>query len=373
MRVALLTNFVPPYRVPLFQALAREVGELRVFVSTRMEANRYWQPGWQNLDVVEQRTFSLRRTWRTGSFSEGYELHVPYDTVAQLRRFRPRAIISAELGARSLQAICYAGLARTPIVIWATLADHLEDSRGRLRYYVRRNAVRFVDGFIVNGENGARYLRRLGVPDQRLLRVNQPVDMSALLPLSLNRSANAQHSLLYVSQMSERKGVRLLLEALEMMACAQPARTIRMTLVGDGPLRAELQARPARPNLELTWTGHVEYDDLPRWYAAGGILVFPTLGDEWGLVVNEALAAGLPVLGSMLSPAVEELIREGHNGWTFVPRDASSIAVALERALATPAADIQRMRVAARESVRHLTPATAAASIAAQLRELVRA
>lgn len=371
MRVALLTNFIPPYRVPLFQALAREVGELRIFVSTRMEANRYWQPGWQDLDVVEQRTFSLRRTWRTESFSEGYQLHVPYDTLAQLRRFRPDLIISAEFGARSLQAISYARATHKPIVIWATLAGHLEDSRGRLRYHIRRAAVRLVDAFIVNGENGARYLRRLGAPDECLLRVNQPVDMSALLALPLSRSPEQQHHLLFVSQISERKGVHLLLQALATLGYAQPERVIRMTLVGDGPLRAELQARPTAPNVELTWAGHVEYANLREWYASGGVLVFPTLGDEWGLVVNEALAAGLPVLGSTLSPAVEELVRDGHNGWTFMPADVPSIAAALERVLAIPAADIDDMRVAARESVRQLTPEAAALRIAAKLRELV--
>lgn len=371
MRVALLTNFVPPYRVPLFQALAREVGELRVFVSTRMEANRYWQPGWQNLDVVEQRTFTLRRTWRTGSFSEDYQLHVPYDTVPQLGRFRPDVIISAEFGARSLQAIGYARATRKPVLIWATLADHLEDSRGRLRHQIRRGAVRLVDAFIVNGENGARYLRRLGAPDERLLRVNQPVDMSALLALPLSRLPEQQHRLLFVSQISERKGVHLLLAALEMIGRAQPERSIQLTLVGDGPLRAELQARPTAPNVELTWTGHVEYARLPEYYAAGGVLVFPTLGDEWGLVVNEALAAGLPVLGSTFSPAVEELVRPGYNGWTFTPHDVASIAAALERVLATAAADLDHMRHAARESVRQLTPDSAAARIAAKLRELV--
>ena len=50
-----------------------------------------------------------------------------------------------------------------------------------------------------------------------------------------------------------------------------------------------------------------------------GVLVFPTLADEWGLVVNEALAAGVPVLGSLYSQAVEELVRDGENGWTFRP------------------------------------------------------
>ena len=82
-------------------------------------------------------------------------------------------------------------------------------------------------------------------------------------------------------------------------------RSLRFSLVA---LRAELESQPplfAVPleeqyrdsGLMLNWVGNVQYDELPRWYGEAEFLVFPTLGDEWGLVVNEALAAGLPVIG----------------------------------------------------------------------------
>ena len=98
-------------------------------------------------------------------------------------------------------------------------------------------------------------------------------------------------------------------------------------------------------------------------YADAGILAFPTLADEWGLVVNEAMAAGLPVLGSLYGQSVEELVTEGETGWTFRPDFPDEFDSALGRALATPPAELDRMRAAARERAARVTPQSVAASI----------
>jgi hypothetical protein len=90
---------------------------------------------------------------------------------------------------------------------------------------------------------------------------------------------------------------------------------------------------------------------MPEIYAEAGILAFPTLADEWGLVVNEAMAAGVPVLGSRYSQAVLELVEDARTGWTFRPDRADECLDAIDRALATPPEDLERMRSACRERV----------------------
>jgi glycosyltransferase involved in cell wall biosynthesis len=100
----------------------------------------------------------------------------------------------------------------------------------------------------------------------------------------------------------------------------------------------------------------VPYDRLPEVYRQAGVLVFPTLADEWGLVVVEAMAAGLPVLGSLYSQAVEDLVTDGLNGWTFRPDDSVSLLSALDRALLTSGAELDQMGWEARNRVRNMTP-----------------
>src|SRR5579863_10311047 len=105
LKIALLTNFVAPYRLPVFQELAGRVASFRVLVSTLMEANRHWAIDFGRLDVVVQRNLTLRRTWRHPSgFAETMYTHFPWDTLWQLLRCRPDLVVSGEFGFRTLNA-----------------------------------------------------------------------------------------------------------------------------------------------------------------------------------------------------------------------------------------------------------------------------
>src|SRR5436309_2838792 len=109
--VVLLTNFVPPYRVPLFRALEQRLRSLRVLISTPMDPSRPWTAEWQGLDVIVQRSFTLRRLWRhPHGFVHRITIYVPYDTVWQLMRAHPNVVISGEVGARTIQALLYRSL-----------------------------------------------------------------------------------------------------------------------------------------------------------------------------------------------------------------------------------------------------------------------
>ena len=109
-------------------------------------------------------------------------------------------------------------------------------------------------------------------------------------------------------------------------------------------------------NLKLRLLGEHPFAALVECYAQAGILVFPTLSDEWGLVMNEALAAGLPVLGSVYSQAVDELCVEGETGWRFRPDQPDEMEAAIDRALNTPHETLEQMRRIGRQRVEKLTP-----------------
>jgi glycosyltransferase involved in cell wall biosynthesis len=113
-------------------------------------------------------------------------------------------------------------------------------------------------------------------------------------------------------------------------------------------------------NVCVALRGSLAFRDLPRAYADAGILVFPTLADDWGMVVNEALASGVPVLGSRYAQAVEDLCVEGETGWMFRPDQGDEMERALDAALDTSPEALDEMRRAARERVATLTSETAA-------------
>ena len=102
--------------------------------------------------------------------------------------------------------------------------------------------------------------------------------------------------------------------------------------------------------------GNIAYPELPHLYEQAGALVLPTLADEWGLVVNEALAAGLPVLGSLYSQAVQDMVEDGRNGWTYFIDHRDEVLRKLDLFLGTSEEDLNRMREAARATALELTP-----------------
>jgi glycosyltransferase involved in cell wall biosynthesis len=365
MRVALLQNFIAPYRVPLYERLQAKVAALRVFVSTRMESDRAWDVEWGTLDVVVQNNLTLIRPHRDElGFRRMLHLHIPYDTLPRLWRYRPDVVISVELGARTLQAAIH-GMLRpsTRLLIWCKLSEHSERSWGRIRLLLRRFLLARADAVLVNGESGARYIARFGVPDHRIHRINQPVDVAVFAAAIRTRPETARTRLLCCGALSERKGVVPFLRELDLWARAHPDERLELWWLGDGDMRAALQAVPCAPNLAQRFLGAVPYADLPGWYAQADILAFPSLLDEWGLVVNEAMACGLPVLGSRYAQAVTELVEDGVNGWIFDPLSSHSVQGALERLRSVSPEDLVRMRTAARARIAALTPETAAAKI----------
>lgn len=367
IRVALLKNFIAPYSIPVFRELQARLREFRVFVSTPMETDRGWEPDSGRLAVTVQRTLTLMsRREHPHGFADRLALHVPYDTLWRLRGMSPDVVISGELGLRTLQAVAYRhwltprGRGRAKLIIWTTLSEITELARGRVRRLLRAYLLARADAVLVNGASGYRYVRSFDVPERRIFRVPYTTDLTPFQALPLDRAPESRKRLLYLGRLIELKALDRFITALCRWAEHHPDRIAELWLVGDGPLRSELERIATPVNLRLRFVGNVPYGELAKWYGQAGILAFPSLADEWGVVVNEALAAGVPVLGSLYSGAVEELVRDGENGWTFRSDRADELASALDRALSTPDDELERMRVQARQSVSHLTPAFAA-------------
>jgi hypothetical protein len=261
------------------------------------------------------------------------------------------------MGFRTLQTALYRKInPKTRFILWATLSEHTEQGRGKIRQWLRHWLLQQVDAVLVNGKSGLRYISLFSIPEEKIFTAPYTTDISTFASVPLQREPNAAFHLLYVGQLVERKGLVPFLLRLCCWAEAHPQSNLDFWLVGDGPLRPTIEQVSLPPNVSLRFLGNVAYADLPQVYAQAGILVFPTLADEWGLVVNEAMAAGLPVLGSIYSQAVEELIVDGVTGWTFPPDKVDEMDAALDQALSTPTEVIDQMRVTVRERIKHLTP-----------------
>ncbi|MBN1268934.1 MAG: glycosyltransferase family 4 protein [Kiritimatiellae bacterium] len=130
---------------------------------------------------------------------------------------------------------------------------------------------------------------------------------------------------LFSGVMVKRKGADLLLDAFRQVADKFPRAAL--LLLGNGELRAELEASVPGPLRDrVHFAGQVDYKDLPAYFAAADVFVLPSRHDGWGVVVNEACAAGLPVITTRAVGAARDLVRDGHNGFVIARDDVKSLA-----------------------------------------------
>ena len=166
--------------------------------------------------------------------------------------------------------------------------------------------------------------------------------------------------------MIARKGVDLLLAAFSELGEAA-----RLLLVGrEADLPALLAALPAGVRERCEYAGFQPPEALPRFFAQADVFVLPSRYDGWGVVMNQAIGAGLPVICSDMVGAGHDLVDEEVNGLKFRAGDAASLAAKMKRFLAEPAL-IGQWGAASREKARGFTPAVGAEKWVAAFREVL--
>ena len=361
MRVALLTNSLSPHSLPVCEAISRCVGEFRAFLSADADYYHQFPKAQASFNVTVQRSFNRLRFLRRahGHWQRG-DVHVPYDTYHQLQAYRPDLILSVQLGFRTVLAALYRRRHRgVKLILWATLSSHTEEKRNWLRRALRRWIVQQIDGTFVNGKGGEEYLRLLGYQG-KTYTIPYAID-DALFRSDAYAPREGMFRLMYAGHLVPQKGLRTLCTVLNQWCAAHPEVAVHFTLAGDGPEERAIRTISTESNLQIAIYRTMPQDRLARHYRQADLFVFPTLGDEWGVVVNEAMIAGLPVLGSIYSQAVVELVEEGVSGWLFDPRDAQSVYASLDRAFGCSVDGLYVMSAQAQERIAQLSPAAVAA------------
>ncbi len=357
IRVALLTNTLSPHSLPVCEGISFAVKEFRAFLSSAEDRYHKFPKPEASFRITVQRSFNHLRFPRKvyGHWQKG-DLHVPYDTYLQLRAYDPDLILSVQLGLRTALAAIYR--MRRPevkLILWATLSLHTEARRHWMRRALRRWIVGHIDGAFVNGRQGEDYLRLLGYQGP-VTTIPYAIDQRHFAE-GAYRPRQGTFRLIYAGQLVPQKGLRPFCHALNRWCAAHPEVKVRFDLVGDGSDARALRTLPTERNLAITIFRPMDQERLAAHYHEADMLAFPTLGDEWGVVVNEAMIAGLPVLGSLYSQAVVELVKDGVTGWVFDPRDDESLFKAFDRAFACSVEDLEDMSLCGQERIAEISPA----------------
>jgi glycosyltransferase involved in cell wall biosynthesis len=207
------------------------------------------------------------------------------------------------------------------------------------------------DAAFVPGERSADFARRLGFPDERIIRGIYSCDHPRFDAVAEARGdAAPAPAFAFVGRLVVEKGIDVL---------AQGYRRYRQLTTDPWPLLVGGVGPESRELAELPGVdilGFVQPDDLPHLLARAGCLVLPSRFEPWGVVVHEATTAGLPVVCTSVCGAASRLVLDGYNGAVVSPGDADALARALLRISTAGPSTLRAMSVASRSLARQFTP-----------------
>jgi glycosyltransferase involved in cell wall biosynthesis len=235
--------------------------------------------------------------------------------------------------------ILFARLTGTPIFLRVESPRNQEVMKSGLRFTLKKLFFRYfffplVSRFLYIGEENRLFYKYYGVTDAKLFFTPYAVDNEKLLGLtagtdkaSLKKAIGVREDatlILMTGKLVEKKRPFDLLEAFQKIQNPQTT----LMFVGDGWLRPRLEERVHAEGMSnVLFVGFKNQEELPRYYAAADIFVLPSeQGETWGLVVNEALCFGLPVIVSDLVGSAKDLVRHGENGYIFKAHDCLALA-----------------------------------------------
>jgi glycosyltransferase involved in cell wall biosynthesis len=336
VRVALLTEIISPYRIPVFNALARQQGiELHViFLAETDPTQRHWLIYKDEIQFSYEVLPAWRRRWG------GWHILLNRGMSSALENFRPNSILCGGYNYPAFwEALTWAKFHRAHFTAWIESTSRVQRNPSLLAAFIKRWFIRNCNSFAVPGKSSFEYVRSMGVPAERIHTAPNAVDNQrfASLARSVRERADQFRAELglppryfvYAGRVTREKGAFHLLEAYTRLE-PELRSEVGLVLVGEETAKNELMKSVAKlyPG-KVIFPGFTQRDQLAAFYALAEALVFPTLSDTWGLVVNEAMACGLPIIASDVAGCVADLVRDGENGFVIPSANVDKLVEAM--------------------------------------------
>jgi glycosyltransferase involved in cell wall biosynthesis len=338
VRIAFVTNFCAHYRIKTFETLAR-CEDIDFFFSSAGE-EWYWQQQhgvrvgnfrYEYLPAIQlTRRLRLVPSLVTRLWQKNYDVYVKC------------------INGRFALPVTYliAKLRRKPFILWTGIWMTLDTRFHRWVFPLTLWIYRHADAIVVYGEHVKRYLTSLKIAPEKIFIAAHAMDNSMYnrvvserekLALRAKLNLDTKKPILYFGRLEEVKGLHYLIEAFALLKSADLA----LVIAGDGSLRKNLEALARGQGIEknVCFVGYVPPEMAPTYYAIADLLVLPSVttptGKEtWGLVVNEAMNQGVPVVATdAVGAAAGGLVQHGVNGFIVPERDTEALAQAMARIL----------------------------------------
>jgi len=329
-KLAIVTNMLPPYRVPLFNYIAAQPDiALRVFLCAETESNRHWE--WPE-DIHFDYEIGSTLTWKVTSAKT---IYFNPGLTRSLQKFSPDVVVVGGMGLIGLAAWAGAKLSGADLVLWSEGTIFTEKHRSKWLLLIRRFLVHHAHAYVGVSSAAADYFRSLGA-DNKLIRVSlQTLDVQSFGQIvqkyrkereSLKRTWGlAGPVVAYFGNLEPYKGPDLLLDAYIKLLSYYPE--TELLLVGTGKMKDKLKEQAARKeNAHVHFIDFKQHCEIGAYYAVSDLFCLFSRLEPFGVVITEALAAGLPVMCSRFAGAAFDLVENGQNGYIIDPNDIQTNA-----------------------------------------------
>jgi glycosyltransferase involved in cell wall biosynthesis len=352
--VAYWTNIPAPYVISRFNALSRR-GNLRfeAWFSARTEPGRSWR--------VDEKTWDFPYRYLPGGGVGRGRVALP---VPLFRRSPPQLIVGLHADPAVLAAYPLFRRRGVRTAFWVTTTYNSWVTRRAWKEAIKRLAFKGVDGVLTTGSDGRSFAVRYGADPDAIYVLPHFVDFDYFSRQGeLHRSTRADIrrelgvsgiTYLYVGRLWRGKGIDDLLTAFADLQ-RDGSRTVSLLVAGDGVDEGYFRERCQLEGIEnVVFAGFRQRDDLPKMYVAADVFVFPTLGDPFGHVVEEAMSCAIPVITTEAAGEIRDRVTDGVTGF-IVPAARPGALLARMRLLATDENLRDDMGRAARDRARGQT------------------
>jgi glycosyltransferase involved in cell wall biosynthesis len=306
-QVVLLASIPGPYRERVHERAAELLGpdhDYTVVYMARVESNRQW-----DIDAGNYRSRFLRS--RVVSIGDRY-IHINRDVTAVLDELDPDVVITTSFQPTCLLAFAWCMRRRRHHVAFSDGWMYTEAALSWLHRALRRYVYARTRAFIGGSHRTLEVYRHYGVSEQQLFVSCLAIDNTAY---ERALATPKRFDIMFSGRIAEGKMPDFFVDVARELKRAKP--DLRVLVVGDGPDRERMLRALDEHSIEYEYAGFLTQRELPPRYASARLLVFPTRSDAWGLVANEACAAGTPVITCEQAGVAGELVQHGVNGFVL--------------------------------------------------------
>ncbi len=328
-KILFLTNIPSPYRVDFFNEFGKSY-DLTVAFQAHSFAHRH--ASWKNFEATAFHPLFLTPSFR-------FKKHVLcWDVLDVLKQPWDAIIMGGYSSLTDMLAIEYMRLRKIPFYFEADGGLIRQDNK--LKFWFKRHFLSAPSGWLSSGKETTKYLIHYGADPNKIIEYPftsvYAADILSQIPAEEHKqklrqvlNIKEEKVLISVGRFIYSKGYDVLFKTVTKLP-----KDIGVYIIGDEPTEEFIRWKQEKNSRQVHFIGFQLKDELKKWYQAADAFVLPTREDVWGLVINEAMAQGLPIITTDKCVAGLELVQEGENGYIVPAEDVTELTGAIARLFA---------------------------------------